>query len=66
VNLQPDGAGWRIQTTTATAHISVDVRSIFDGSVKHVDEDVPFLVTGTVRIQPDGSAAISVISPDTD
>lgn len=66
VNLQPDGAGWRIQTTTAVAHIRVAVRSIFDGSVKHVDEDVPFLVTGTVTIQPDGSAAISVVSPDTD
>ena len=66
VNLQPDGEGWRIQTTTAVAHIRVDVRSIFDGSVKHVDEDVPFFVTGTVTIQPDGSAAISVVPPDTD
>lgn len=66
VTLQPDGAGWRIQTTTAVSHIRVDVRSIFDGSVKHVDEDVPFLVTGTVTIQPDGSASISVVSPDTD
>jgi hypothetical protein len=66
VKLQPDGAGWRIQTTGAVAHIRVDVRSIFDGSVKHVDEDVPFLVTGTVAIQPDGSASISVVSPDTD
>jgi hypothetical protein len=31
-----------------------------------VDEDVPFFVTGTVTIQPDGSAAISVVPPDTD
>jgi hypothetical protein len=66
VVLAPDGEGWRIQTAPATAHIRADVRSIFDGTVRHLNEDVPFLMTGTVTVQPDGSAAISVtgLNPD--
>lgn len=66
IALAPDGAGWKIDPAHATAHITVDVRSLFDGSIKHVDEDVPFIVTGTVTTQPDGSAAISVTGVDPD
>jgi hypothetical protein len=66
VTLVPDGEGWRIPSADATAHIVVDVRSIYDGSVRHVDEDVPFGVAGTVTMQPDGTASIVVTSPDTD
>ena len=46
--------------------IDVDIRSLFDGSIRHVSEDVPFLVTGTITVLPDGSATITVGGPDTD
>ena len=39
---------WRIPPADAVAHIEVDIRSLFDGSVRHVSEDVPFLVTGHI------------------
>ncbi len=60
VSLVPDGANWAIERTQAVAHIQVDIQSIFDGSVRHLDEAVPFFVGGTVTIQPDGSASIQI------
>ena len=65
VAVEPDGAGWRIPAAEAVAHIEVDIRSLFDGSVRHVSEDVPFLVTGAITVLPDGSASITVGGPDT-
>jgi len=65
VQLVPDGAGWSIAPAEAVARIDVDVRSIFDGSIRHVTEDVPFLVNGSITILPDGSATITVGGPDT-
>ena len=55
-----DGVGWRIPETAAVARIDVDIRSLFDGSVFHVSEDVPFLVSGSVTVLPDGTASIVV------
>jgi hypothetical protein len=66
VRLAPDGEGWRIPATTATAHIVVDIRSIYDGSLQHVDEDVPFAVAGTIQVAPDGTASIQVTAPELD
>lgn len=60
VHLEPDGAGWRIVPAEAVAHIDVDIRSLFDGSVRNVQEDVPFVVSGTITVQPDGSASIQI------
>lgn len=60
VRLEPDGANWRIPPTPATAHISVGVRSLFDGSLRQVEEDVPFRMQGTITVQPDNSVSISV------
>jgi hypothetical protein len=60
VSVVPDGAGWRIPSAKAVARIEVDVRSIFDGSVRTVEEDVPFTVDGEISVQPDGSASITV------
>jgi hypothetical protein len=65
ITLSPDGAQWRIPPSDAVAHIKVDIQSLFDGSIRHVSEDVPFLVTGTITVQPDGSATIVVGGPDT-
>lgn len=62
ISLQPDGAGWSIVPANAAAHVVVDIKSIFDGSVTHVDEDVPFRVGGTITMLPDGTASIQVQS----
>lgn len=64
VSLQPDGAGWVIPPADAVARIDVDIRSIFDGSVRQVSEDVPFIVTADISIAPDGKATIIVSGPD--
>lgn len=60
ITLEPDGAGWAIAAADAVAHVVVDIRSIFDGTVRHVDEDVPFRVGGTITMLPDGTASIQV------
>jgi hypothetical protein len=64
VSVVPDGAGWRIPTAEAVAHIDVEIRSLFDGSVSEVSEDVPFIVTGSIAVLPDGTASITVSGPD--
>lgn len=64
VTVQPDGAQWVIPPTDAVAHIEVDIRSLFDGSIEHVSEDVPFRVDGTITILPDGSASIRIGTPE--
>jgi hypothetical protein len=60
VVVEPDGAQWAIPQTRAVAHIEVDVVSLFDGSVRHVSTDVPFLVGAAITILPDGTASIRV------
>ncbi len=62
VTLSPDGGNWSIDRTQAVAHIVVDIQSIYDGSIRHLDEAVPFFVGGSITMQPDGSAAIAVTS----
>jgi len=64
VTVAPDGGQWMIPPTDAAAHIEVDIRSLFDGSVEHVSEDVPFQVNGTIRILADGSVSIRVGTPN--
>ncbi|WP_137844488.1 hypothetical protein [Microbacterium sp. 2FI] len=65
IAVEPDGAGWRIPPTEATARIDVDVLSLFDGTVTEVSEDVPFILTGGITVNPDGSVSITVGGPDT-
>ncbi|WP_179492405.1 hypothetical protein [Microbacterium immunditiarum] len=65
VTVESDGAGWRIPPAQAVAHIEVDVQSLFDGTITHVVEDVPFIVTGRITVLPDGTASILVTGPDT-
>jgi hypothetical protein len=60
VRVQPDGAGWLIEPAEAVAHIDVDIRSLFDGSVRTVQEDVRFVVSGSITVLPDGTASIQV------
>lgn len=65
VNLVAEGNGWEIPPTEARARIDVEIRSIFDGSVTQVSEDVPFIVTAAITLLPDGTASIAVGGPDT-
>lgn len=64
VRVEPDGADWRIVPSEAVAHIDVDIRSLFDGSITSVSEDVPFVVGGRIEVQPDGTASILVSGSD--
>ena len=65
VAVEPDGADWGIPAAEAVARIEVDIRSLFDGTVRHVSEDVPFLITGEITVLPDGKVSIAVGGPDT-
>jgi hypothetical protein len=49
---------WVMPITTASAHLSVEVRSLFDGTVRDFDEEIPFTVSYLLTIQPDNSLAI--------
>ncbi len=60
VTVEPDGAKWAIPRVRALAHIDVDIRSIFDGRLYEVSEDVEFFLTGSITILPDGTASIQV------
>lgn len=50
---------WQMPTTTGMAHLRVDVRSLFDGTVSLFDENVPFRAGYLVTLQPDDSIALS-------
>jgi hypothetical protein len=60
VTIAPDGGSWRIPAVAAVAHIEVDIRSLSTGAVRHVSEDVPFLMDGTITTLPDGSLSIQL------
>jgi hypothetical protein len=64
VTALPDGANWRIPVTEAVAEIDVDIQSLYDGSITEVTDKVPFLITGNIRVLPDGSVTISVGGPE--
>jgi hypothetical protein len=56
----PDEAGaWVVPPTVAAAHLKVQVRSLFDGSLSTFDEDVPFEVSYTITFPGDGSLLIT-------
>jgi hypothetical protein len=50
---------WVVPTAAASARIRVDIRSLFDGTVTTRDEVVPFDLTFTVTIEPDGTISFS-------
>jgi hypothetical protein len=64
ITVAPDGGQWQIPTTDAVAHVEVKIRSLLDGTIQELSEDVPFQVNGTITILADGSASIRVGSPD--
>jgi hypothetical protein len=50
---------WLMPPTDAAAHLVVDVRSIFDGSVSTFDEDVPFVASYLVTFLDDDELLIT-------
>lgn len=50
---------WIMPETDAAAHLTVDVKSLFDGSVSTFDEDVPFSVSYLITFLPDGQLSIA-------
>lgn len=64
VALAPNGADWKIRRTQAIAEITVDIQSLYDGSIQQVVEEVPFFLTGDITVLPDGSASIQVSPSD--
>ncbi|WP_167046642.1 hypothetical protein [Salinibacterium sp. ZJ454] len=50
---------WQMPPTGGVAHLTVDVRSIFDGTRSTFDGDVPFTVQYLITFQPDGSLLIT-------
>jgi len=62
VRIEPgnDVGAWRMPATEGVAHITVRVRSLFDGTVRTTDEDVPFLIGYTMTITPDGGLVATV------
>ncbi|CAN5177283.1 hypothetical protein BH11ACT4_BH11ACT4_10080 [soil metagenome] len=50
---------WLMPPTDAAAHLVVDVKSLFDGSVSTFDEDVPFSVSYRITFLPGGELNIA-------
>ena len=46
---------WTVRSMPGTAHLKVQVKSLFDGSISDLNEDVAFVSAGTVTFLPDGS-----------
>jgi hypothetical protein len=52
---------WVAPETGGVAHLSVEVRSLFDGSLSRVEEDVPFTISWAVTLREDGGVSIDVL-----
>lgn len=50
---------WRMLPTAGTAHLVVDVQSLFDGSISTLDEDVPFSVAYTITIGANDAVTVT-------
>ena len=51
---------WAIPATPGTAHLTVPVTSLLDGSASAIDQDVPFQLRGTIGFGADGSVTVSL------
>jgi hypothetical protein len=61
VTIIPAGqpATWLMPPTGAAAHLVVDIKSLFDGSVSTFDEDVPFSASYLITFLPDDELLIT-------
>jgi hypothetical protein len=60
-----DQAGtWLVPATVGSAHLTVAVRSLFDGTVETLDEDVTFTVSYLLTLGADGAVTLSPVVAD--
>jgi hypothetical protein len=64
IRLEPsgDGTSWTIPAVPGTAHLKVQVQSLYDGATSTFDKDVPFTIRATVRVSADGAISITAVS----
>lgn len=55
----PDASSWLVPRTQGAAHLVVDVRSLFDGTVSTFDEDVPFSASYLITFLPGSELLIT-------
>jgi hypothetical protein len=55
----PTVGSWAVPKTDAAAHLTVDVRRLFDGSLSTFDENVPFSVQYLITFEPNGDLLIT-------
>jgi hypothetical protein len=55
----PEPGVWLVPPTPAAAHLTVQVRSLFDGSLSTFDEDVPFDVAYSITFPGNGGLLIT-------
>jgi hypothetical protein len=60
VEVEAGDTGWQMPPTAGAAHLLVDVKSLFDGTVSTLDQDVPFILSAFVTIRDDGSLYIDL------
>lgn len=53
---------WEVSPTSAVAHIVAEVKSLFDGSISPLNEDVPFTTGYRITLGPNDSLTVSVPS----
>lgn len=46
---------WVVPAASGSAHVRVDIRSLFDGAVTTIDRSIPYDVTFALSIEPDGA-----------
>lgn len=56
---------WIVGPEPGTAHLTVDVQSLFDGSIDELDEDVPFQARYSVRVDG-GALRVTSLDPEGD
>lgn len=54
-----DGVRWIIPSVPGTAHLKVQVQSLYDGQTSTFDKDVPFTIRAFVSVGTDGSLRIT-------
>ena len=55
----PAAGDWQVPQTPGAAHLTVKVRSLFDGTLSTFDEDVPFTVSYSITFSDSGIPTIT-------
>ena len=60
VTVQAGTDSWVLPPARGDAHLEVDVQSLYDGSITHYDNDVPYSLIGNVYIMSDGTVEVTL------